>query len=122
MIIIQILVSDINPKYMRLTCSIASLILASFLQLEYAAIYLALFGIWLFWDFNVLGGADVKLLFGLLLLFPDPCILIPIAILGGLQGVTAMIRKQKEIPFVVSIFGGTAIYTLLPMIQSLKGG
>jgi Flp pilus assembly protein protease CpaA len=121
-VIILILVSDINPKYLRLIGSTASLILSSILQPEYAAIHLALFGIWFLWELKALGGADVKLLFGLLLLFPNPSILIPIALLGGIQGVFAKIRKQKEIPFVVSIFGGTVIYTLLPILQSLKGG
>jgi Flp pilus assembly protein protease CpaA len=122
MVFILIIISDIRSKLMILASLLVTLILACFLQPEFTTIHLAMFGIWLLWETKGLGGGDVKLLFGLLLLYHNPSILIPIAVLGGIQGIIAMIKKKKEIPFVVSIFGGTVVYTLLPIIQQLKGG
>lgn len=67
-------------------------------------------GIWLLWLFGKMGGADVKLILASLLFAAQPTILLPIFFLGGVQGLIALFRKQKEIPFVVSIFTGSLWY------------
>lgn len=117
-----VMLSDIKRITVRWIVNIIISGLSCLFQPGYFLISFAIFGIWMLWEFKALGGADVKLLFGLLLIFPNPSILIPITMLGGIQGIIALIKKQKEIPYVVSIFGGTVLYTLLPFIQSLKGG
>jgi Flp pilus assembly protein protease CpaA len=117
-----VLLSDIKQMTVRrILSAIISGVSCFFIPSNFL-ISFAIFGIWMLWELKSLGGADVKLLFGLNLIFSNPSILIPIAMISGIQGIIALIRKQKEIPFVVSIFGGTVVYTLLPIIQSLKGG
>jgi hypothetical protein len=63
-----------------------------------------------------MGGADMKLMIAATLAFGSPAVLIPITILGGLQGVVASLRKQTSVPYVLSIFLRTLIYTLAPLI------
>jgi Flp pilus assembly protein protease CpaA len=67
-------------------------------------------GVWLSWLFGKMGGADVKLILSSLLFAAQPAILLPIFFLGGVQGLLALLRKQKEIAFVVSIFAGSLWY------------
>ncbi|MBI9049995.1 MAG: hypothetical protein JEZ00_11280 [Anaerolineaceae bacterium] len=69
-------------------------------------------GVWLLWLLGKMGGADVKLILGSLLLTAQPAILLPIFFLGGVQGLLALFRKQEEIPFVVSIFAGSLWYLI----------
>jgi Flp pilus assembly protein protease CpaA len=79
-------------------------------------ICLALFTIWLLWDLGYMGGADMKLMIAATLAFCSPAVLIPITIIGGFQGAVALLRKQKSVPYVLSIFLGTLFYTLAPLI------
>lgn len=66
------------------------------------------------WELRFLGGADVKLLWAISLIFGTPLVLIPIALFGGIQGGAARARKKKEIPFVLSIFIGTLWFVIAP--------
>lgn len=77
---------------------------------------LALFSIWLLWDLGYMGGADLKLMIAATLAFGSPAVLIPITIAGGFQGSVALLRKQTTVPYVLSIFLGTLVYTLGPLI------
>ena len=77
---------------------------------------LALFAIWLLWDLNRMGGADMKLLMAVLLALSNPLVLLPITLVGGLQGAVGLLRKQTSVPYVLSIFLGTLLYTLAPLI------
>jgi len=72
--------------------------------------------IWMLWEFGIMGGADVKLLVAITIMTGNATILIPIAVAGGIQGVIASLRKQREIPFVVSIFCGALFFVLSPLI------
>ena len=93
-------VADFNPREKRLAAIICVVIL----------------GVWMLWEFGIMGGADVKLLIAITLITGNPAILIPVSVVGGIQGVIASLRKQREIPFVVSIFCGSLLFVLSPLI------
>jgi Flp pilus assembly protein protease CpaA len=77
---------------------------------------LALFTIWFLWDLDKMGGADMKLMAAVILAFGSPIVLLPITLVGGLQGLVAYFRKQTSVPYVFSIFLGTLLYTVVPLI------
>jgi len=108
------LVSDINPRVKRLAIATISSVIASFIQPGGVLISATLLGVWVFWEFGILGGADVKLLIAAVLVLGNPAVLLPISIAGGIQGVVASLQKKKEIPFVASIFCGTLMFVLYP--------
>lgn len=69
------------------------------------------FGIlWGLWLKGALGGADVKILFTLLLFLGDVGLLVPVALCGGVQGLVALFRKQRQIPYTVAIAAGFLFY------------
>ncbi|MEN4012212.1 MAG: hypothetical protein AB1649_12420 [Chloroflexota bacterium] len=81
-----------------------------------AILCLALFIIWFLWDLDKMGGADMKLMAAVILAFSSPIVLLPITLVGGLQGLVAYFRKQTSVPYVFSIFLGTLLYTVVPLI------
>jgi len=81
-----------------------------------AILCLALFIIWFLWDLDKMGGADMKLMAAVILAFGSPIVLLPITLVGGLQGLVAYFRKQTSVPYVFSIFLGTLLYTVVPFI------
>ena len=81
-----------------------------------AILCLALFTIWFLWDLDKMGGADMKLMAAVILAFSSPIVLLPITLVGGLQGLVAYFRKQTSVPYVFSIFLGTLLYTIVPLI------
>ena len=110
--IILTLVSDFNPRVKRLAIAMISSVIASFVQPGGVVICATIFSVWLLWEFDILGGADAKLLIAAVLVLGNPAVLIPISIAGGIQGVIASLQKKKDIPFVVSIFWGTLLFVL----------
>lgn len=58
----------------------------------------------------------MKLMIAATLAFGSPAVLIPITVMGGFQGIVALLRKQTSVPYVLSIFLGTLLYTLAPLI------
>ena len=112
--VILTLVSDFNLRVKRLASATIFSIIASFVQPGAVLISATIFGVWLLWEFGILGGADVKLLIAAVLILGNPAVLIPISIAGGIQGVIASLQKKREIPFVVSIFCGTLLFVLYP--------
>lgn len=88
--------------------------IASFVQPGGVLICVTIFSVWVLWEFDILGGADGKLLIAAVLVLGNPAVLIPISIAGGIQGVIASLQKKNEIPFVVSIFCGTLLFVLYP--------
>lgn len=81
-----------------------------------AILCLALYTIWMLWDLDKMGGADMKLMSAVILAFGNPIVLLPITFVGGLQGLVAYFRKQTSVPYVFSIFLGTLLYTVVPLI------
>lgn len=107
-------IADFRPREKRFAFALTLSAFATIFQPSATWICLVILMVWLLWEFGVLGGADVKLLIAATLLFGNPAVLIPIAVVGGIQGVIAHLRKKKEIPFVVSIFCGTLLFVLIP--------
>ena len=107
-------VSDFNPREKRLAFALTLSAFAAIFQPAAGLICLLILVVWVLWEFGVLGGADVKLIIAAALIFENPIFLIPISIIGGVQGVIASLQKKREIPFVVSIFCGTLLFVLYP--------
>jgi Flp pilus assembly protein protease CpaA len=110
-------VADFNIREKRLAYAFTLSVYAGIFQPTATLIILVILSVWTLWEFGVMGGADVKLLIALILITGNPAILIPIFIVGGIQGVFASLRKKREIPFVVSIFCGSLLFVLYPLIQ-----
>ena len=107
-------VSDFNPREKRLAFALTLSAFAAIFQPAAGLICLLILVVWVLWEFGVLGGADVKLIIAAALVLGNPIFLIPISIVGGVQGVIASLQKKREIPFVVSIFCGTLLFVLYP--------
>jgi len=107
-------VSDFNPREKRLAFALTLSAFAAIFQPAATLICLLILVVWVLWEFGVLGGADVKLIIAAALVLGNPIFLIPISIVGGVQGVIASLQKKREIPFVVSIFCGTLLFVLYP--------
>jgi hypothetical protein len=58
----------------------------------------------------------MKLMIAVTLAFGSPAVLIPITIAGGFQGGVGLLRKKTTVPYVLSIFLGTLVYTLGTLI------
>jgi len=110
------LVSEMTIPLQRRSFAAVLSAFSAIFQPSSTTLCLALFTIWLLWDLGHMGGADLKLMIAATLAFGSPAILIPISIMGGLQGIVALLRKQTSVPYVLSIFLGTLIYTLAPRI------
>ena len=107
-------VSDFQPREKRLYFAFVLAAFAAIFQPVHTLVCALLLGVWLMWEFGQMGGADVKLIMAATLALGTPLIIVPISLAGGIQGAIALLRRQKEIPFVVSIFAGTLLYTLYP--------
>jgi Flp pilus assembly protein protease CpaA len=115
------LVSDFNHRAIRLAIAITSSVIAFLVQPGGVLICAVIFGVWVLWEFDILGGADAKLMIAAVLVLGNPAVLILISIAGGIQGVIASLQKKKEIPFVVSIFCGTLLFVLYPYLSCFLG-
>ena len=112
-----IVISDIHFPGQRWILAGIACLLASIIQPADLSLNLFTLVIWSFWDFGLIGGADAKLLIAILLVTGNPAVLIPIFLAGGVQGLIARLRKKTEIPFVVSIFAGSFVFLLTPLIH-----
>ncbi|MAT45453.1 MAG: hypothetical protein CL609_24255 [Anaerolineaceae bacterium] len=106
------LVADFDPREKRLTFVLFFSLFSAIFQPTAAWICLIILVSWLLWEFGALGGADVKLLIATTLVIGNPAVLIPISVVGGVQGVIASLQKKREIPFVASIFCGTLLFVV----------
>ena len=108
-----VLISDLRwPKYrIPLACCVSAL--AFLASPEAIFTILVILTVWVQWDVGATGGADVKIIISLVLLFADGLIFIPVVLAGGIQGLVGLIAKQKSIPFTVSIVLGTAAWLWL---------
>ena len=113
------MISDLPQAKWRipLGCGAAfiGLTVAGSLELVYAS--LVIFAVWALWETGATGGADAKIIIALVLLFADGLLFIPIVLVGGLQGLAALIARRKTIPYTVAITLGTAAWLWL-RIQS----
>jgi Flp pilus assembly protein protease CpaA len=109
-------VADFDPREKRLAFAFTLSAFAGIFQPAAAIICVVILGVWMLWEFGIMGGADVKLLIAITLITGVPAILIPVSVVGGIQGVIASLRKKRSIPFVVSIFCGAVLFVLYPLI------
>ena len=112
-----ICISDLDSKKIRLALGVLLTTAFILIRPESFLLCFSILGIWVMWELGLFGGADVKLLFSVLLVCKNPFVLIPIMVTGGIQGVIASFRKKKEIPFVLSIFFGTLFFYIYPCFQ-----
>ncbi len=110
-------ISDIHSSDHRRILAGIALILAGIFQPAHLVLSLSTLAIWSFWDFGLIGGADTKLLIAVLLATSNPGVLIPIFLAGGIQGLIARMQNKSDIPFVVSIFLGSFVFLLTPLIH-----
>ncbi len=114
--VILCLVSEMTIPAQRRSFAVVLCAFAAIFESTSAILCLALFTIWLLWDLDKMGGADMKLMAAVILAFRSPIVIIPITLVGGLQGVVALFRKQTSVPYVLSIFLGSLLYTVVPLI------
>lgn len=78
---------------------------------------LVIFAVWALWEIGATGGADAKIIIALVLLFANGLLFIPIVLVGGVQGLAALIAKRKTIPYTVAITLGTAAWLWLGVFR-----
>ena len=98
--------SELPERFIRVLVIGSLAIIATFLQPAMWMTTLSILGLWLLWEFGGMGGADMKLMASTVFIANTPFILLPMFLIGGVQGLIALVQKKKEIPFVVSIFFG----------------
>jgi prepilin signal peptidase PulO-like enzyme (type II secretory pathway) len=74
-------------------------------------VMLTMIVIWSIWKFEKMGGADAQVLMALALLL-GPAVLLPISVVGGIQGLIHLLAHKKTMPFMVSILAGTCVLLL----------
>lgn len=78
---------------------------------------LVIFAVWALWEIGATGGADAKIIITLILLFANGLLFIPIVLVGGVQGLAALIVRRKTIPYTVAITLGTAAWLWLGVVR-----
>ena len=78
---------------------------------------LVIFAVWALWEIGATGGADAKIIISLVLLFANGLLFIPIVLVGGVQGLAALIARRKTIPYTVAITLGTAAWLWLGVVR-----
>jgi len=116
LLVILCLVSEMTIPAQRRSFASVLCVFAAIFEPASALLCLALFTIWFLWDLDKMGGADMQLMAAVILAIGSPIALLPITLVGGLQGLVAYFRKQTSVPYVFSIFLGTLLYTVVPLI------
>ena len=78
---------------------------------------LVIYAVWALWEIGATGGADAKIIIALVLLFSNGLLFIPIVLVGGVQGLAALIARRKTIPYTVAITLGTAAWLWLGVVR-----
>jgi Flp pilus assembly protein protease CpaA len=110
MVLILIAVSDLARIPRLLTAWTAWIVCLVMGGSPQSDLSIPLFGAWLLWDLEVMGGADAKMLTALLLLTGSPLLFPAVLLAGGLQGLVGLLRKEQTIPYTVAIATGTVCY------------
>ena len=109
-------IADFNPRQKRLAFSAVTAAFCCICQPATTMVSFAIYAIWLFWEFGLMGGADAKLLMAALLVFGNIAVVVPVAIAGGFLGILAGLRSQRQIPYVPAIFFGAALFWAYPIL------
>jgi len=114
-----ILLSDLSQAKWRLPlgccAAIVGLSIAESPDVVYAM--LVIFAVWALWEIGATGGADAKIIIALILLYSNGLLFISIVLVGGVQGLGALIAKRKTIPYTVAITLGTAVWLWLGVVR-----
>ena len=113
------LVSDLRQVRWRIPVGCCAAILALSLTGDPGSVYalLVIFAVWAMWETGATGGADAKIIITLVLLFADGQVFIPIVLVGGVQGLAALIARRTTIPYTVAITLGTATWLWLGSVH-----
>ena len=104
-------ISDLGKRSIRILVAIVLALIAILLQPAMWMVTLSILGLWLLWEFRTMGGADMKLMASTIFIANTPIVLLPMFLIGGIQGLIALFQRKKDIPFVFSIFFGFLFYT-----------
>ena len=112
LVVVLTLVSDLPQSKWRIPigccATLLGLAIAGSPDLIYAL--LVVFAVWALWETGASGGADAKIIMALVLLFADGMLFLPIVLVGGIQGLVALVARRKTIPYTVAIALGTALW------------
>lgn len=107
-----ILISDFQPKAKRYAFVAVVSVFAAIFDPPMALSVFILATIWGLWEIGAMGGADAKLLMVIAMVIPQPLVFLIIALVGGLQGLFALVFRRKDVPYIVAIFAGTCLYAV----------
>ncbi|PKO16671.1 MAG: hypothetical protein CVU39_07555 [Chloroflexi bacterium HGW-Chloroflexi-10] len=111
--------SDIEPHSRRFfVVGVLSILMMVFAFPDILTLFILIL-IWALWEMKAMGGADAKLLMVIALVVPQPVIFLLIALAGGVQGLAALVLRRKEVPYIVAIFSGAALFTVLRLFGIL---
>jgi Flp pilus assembly protein protease CpaA len=111
-----IVLSDFEPKAKRYAFVGVVSVFAAIFDPPLALTVFILATIWLFWEIGAMGGADAKLLMVIAMVIPQPFVFLIIALVGGIQGLFALVFRRKDVPYIVAIFAGTCLYAVNSLI------
>lgn len=114
LLVILVLCSDI--PFLRIGLGLLGTIGIILLDPVIGLLNFSIFLVWLLWEKGAVGGADAKILISLLLAWGNVSLLVWIALAGGLQGLVAWWRKQREIPYTVAILIGSIAFWLATIL------
>ena len=108
-LIFLFVISDF-PKDLRLPCGLTGILFGLFFFPQHAFLFTSYFVFWSLWVFEVMGGADVKILMSLLLLTQTPGLGLYVLIAGGLLGFIYLIKGRNNFPYTLAITSGTCFF------------
>jgi Flp pilus assembly protein protease CpaA len=111
-----IFISDFEPRSRRLAFAVSVALFMAIFDPTRLVHVVALFTIWLLWEIGSMGGADAKLLMVIALVIGQPVVFLFIGLAGGVQGLTGLVLRRKEIPYIVAIFAGSSLYVLNTLV------
>lgn len=114
LLMILVLLSDV--KRFRLGLGLLAGIIFSFVDPAHAVLSLSIYIVWLLWEKGAMGGADAKIMVALLLVWGNAWLLVYVALAGGIQGLLALVKKQKAIPYTVAILLGSIGYWIAEIL------
>ncbi len=114
LVLILVFLSDLSAR--RMIWGLLATVGVLLAQPTAGALSISIFLVWALWERSLLGGADAKILMALILLWGDSSLLLPVALAGGIQGLLAVWKKQRDIPYTVAITLGTTGFWLTKFI------
>jgi len=117
--VVLTLLSDLPQAKLRipLGCCAAVVVLSITGSPDEVYAMLVIFAVWALWEIGATGGADAKIIIALVLLFANGLLFIPIVLVGGVQGLAALMARRKTIPYTVAITLGTAAWLWLGVVR-----